>query len=136
MEVVAAVATREGRWLVCQRPLHKHHGGLWEFPGGKVEPGEDLAQALIRELREELAVDVTHVGEPLFKHHESARNFTLHFLPASWEGEPTALEHSALKWCTPQELELLELAPADALFVQFLLGKASTHAGGGKRADP
>src|SRR5690606_20769929 len=62
IRVLAAVIRRDGRWLVCRRPAHKRHGGLWEFPGGKLEPGESLLEAATRELEEELAVRVTGVG--------------------------------------------------------------------------
>jgi mutator protein MutT len=65
--VLAAVIRRDGRLLVARRPAHKRHGGLWEFPGGKVEEGESWADAAARERKEELGVDVARTGEPLFR---------------------------------------------------------------------
>src|SRR5262249_15198793 len=62
---LAAVIERDGRYLVCQRRAHKRHGSLWEFPGGKVEPGESLMQAAFRELQEELGMRATEVGTPV-----------------------------------------------------------------------
>src|SRR5690606_37599200 len=64
IRVLAGVIERRGELLLCQRPLHKRHGGLWEFPGGKVEPGEEDLDALRRELAEELGVEVLDVGTP------------------------------------------------------------------------
>src|SRR5690242_21147044 len=68
--VLAAVVLRYGRYLVCRRPAHKRHGGLWEFPGGKLEPGESLLDAANRELTEELNVSVVSVGEPIYSAHD------------------------------------------------------------------
>lgn len=112
---------RAGRWLVCQRPLHKHHGGLWEFPGGKVEPGESLEHAVARELMEELAVRVTQVGQPLFERAVDGRPLLLVFLPAVFDGEPTAVEHVALQWLDVPALLATHLAPGDRAFVETVL---------------
>src|SRR5688500_16930335 len=64
--VLAAVIGRNGRWLICERPLTKRHGGLWEFPGGKLEVGESLADAARREVAEELGVTAIHIGSVLY----------------------------------------------------------------------
>lgn len=117
IDVVAAVVTRGGRLLVCQRPTHKHHGGMWEFPGGKVEPGESLAGAIQREMTEELDLRVRRVGEVLHEERDAVRGVRLLFLPVEIDGEPRCLEHQALAWCTREELEGYALAPMDRAFV-------------------
>jgi 8-oxo-dGTP diphosphatase len=120
IHVVAAVIQREGRYLVGRRPLHKHHGGLWEFPGGKLAPGETAHAAVTRELREELDLTVDHSGPSLHVERDGA--LFIEFLAATVTGEPKRLEHSALAWHTPTELAALPLAPADARFVALLAG--------------
>jgi mutator protein MutT len=120
-QVVAAVIERAGRFLVARRPAHKHHGGLWEFPGGKVATGESLADALARELAEELEVTLTECGECLSIEHDPPSGLHIHFIAAVIAGEPRALEHSALAWLTPAELGDLPLAPADARFCRVVL---------------
>lgn len=114
--VVAAVIERSGRLLLCQRPQHKHHGGLWEFPGGKVDPGETLAQAIARELREELAIDEVVVDRELYRHIDPARSIEIVFLRVETQATPTCLEHQALTWVDKSARESLDLAPADAAF--------------------
>jgi len=116
MHVVAAVVTRNGKALLCQRPERKHHGGLWEFPGGKTEPGEDNHAALVRELREELGVRVTQTGATLFTDTDAARGVTIEFIETHFDGEPQCLEHQALQWADPKLLGTLALAPADQRF--------------------
>jgi 8-oxo-dGTP diphosphatase len=123
--VLAAVVQREDRYLICQRPAHKRHGGLWEFPGGKLEPGETHEHAARRELAEELGVDVHTVGEMLFSIADPGSQFVIEFAPVTIEGEPRCLEHSALKWLTLDELPKLELAPSDRRFVEFLRSQAN-----------
>ena len=118
--MLAAVIEREGRYLVCQRPLHKRHGGLWEFPGGKLEPGEGDDAAARRELREELGVQVTLVGTELHAVRDPGSPFLIAFVPVRIAGEPVCLEHSALAWATVGELADYELAPSDRRFVQWL----------------
>jgi 8-oxo-dGTP diphosphatase len=118
MLVVAAVIERDGRLLVGQRPAHKQHGGLWEFPGGKVEPGETPAAALARELHEELGLTDVEVGPELHRHTDPARPLTLLFLRVATAGDPAPLEHSALAWIDPTAPLSLPLAPADQAFVE------------------
>jgi len=120
-QVVAAVIRRDGRYCVAQRPPHKHHGGLWEFPGGKVADGESSAQALARELREELAVRLLDCGPCLHRERDPESGLIIEFIPAIIAGEPALLEHSALAWHRPADLEALPLAPADARFVRAYL---------------
>ena len=118
--VLASVIRREGRLLVGRRPLHKRHGGLWEFPGGKVEPGESDREAVGRELREELGVDVTRVGPVAFSAPDPTSGFVIEFLPVEIRGEPMGLEHLALAWVEDENLLDLALAPSDRAFAEFL----------------
>jgi mutator protein MutT len=117
IRVVAAVIERAGKLLVCQRPTHKRHGGLWEFPGGKTEPGEDDLAAVSRELREELNVDVVSVAEEVFRIQDQGSEFVIAFIPTMIAGEPRALEHDSIAWAEIAELQRFDLAPSDALFV-------------------
>lgn len=119
--VLAAVITRGARYLVCQRAHSKRHGGLWEFPGGKVEAGETLLDAAHRELTEELNVRATRVGEPLFSVHDDGSPFVINFVPTEIDGEPVCLEHADLRWATLNEIRQLDLAPSDRDFVDFLV---------------
>lgn len=114
--------------LVCQRPPHKRHGGLWEFPGGKVGAGESDAEAGRRELREELGVNVIITSGPLFEVPDPGSDFTIAFYSVEIEGEPHCLEHTGVMWGTPAELLGLPLAPSDAAFVRSLLNhQHSSH---------
>ncbi|MGE0623788.1 MAG: NUDIX domain-containing protein [Pseudomonadales bacterium] len=103
---------------MCQRPLHKRHGGLWEFPGGKVSAGETFGDAVRRELLEELSVHASSVGAELAQFHDAGSEFVIHFLPAEVEGDPVAREHEAIGWYPIQQIRQLELAPADRAFAQ------------------
>ena len=106
-EVVAA--------LICRRPAHKARGLLWEFVGGKVEPGETKAQALARECREELAVEVD-VGAPFMEVTHAYPDITVH-LTLLWaqirSGEVRLLEHCDMRWITPDEIGQFAFCPAD-----------------------
>jgi 8-oxo-dGTP pyrophosphatase MutT (NUDIX family) len=96
--VLAAVIERGGRYLVCQRPAHKRHGGLWEFPGGKLEAGESYLDAARREMSEELGVGVVSVDEPLASFTDPGSPCVIDFVPVVIDGDPQCLEHSAVKW--------------------------------------
>jgi 8-oxo-dGTP diphosphatase len=117
VRVVAAVVRRGGRLLICERPAHKRHGGLWEFPGGKMEPGETVLTAVHRELAEELGVEAVGVGEALGVVHDPGSPFSIEFYPVEIRGEPECREHSRLEWVEPTELARFPLAPSDRLFV-------------------
>ncbi|HSJ26127.1 MAG TPA: (deoxy)nucleoside triphosphate pyrophosphohydrolase [Longimicrobiales bacterium] len=119
IRVLAAIITRDDRWLLCRRPPHKRHGDRWEFPGGKLEPGEDLAEAARREMHEELGVIVTDVGDVLYRKHDEGSPFIIEFTTVQITGEPQPLEHTALSWVTPHQAARLELAPADQAFVEY-----------------
>lgn len=120
VRVVAAVVHRDDTWLVCQRPLHKQHGGLWEFAGGKCEPGESDRDAITRELHEELGVTVEAVGAPIFVAHDPGGVYEIVFLPVEISGEAVAHEHAALGWFSRTTLTTMPLAPSDAAFVRSL----------------
>ena len=122
ISVVAAVIRRDGRYLVGRRPPNKRHGGLWEFPGGKVDVGESMLDAAKRELAEELAVSTTRIGRTLFSSRDGDAPFVIHFVEVEIEGEPIPREHTEVAWVTPSELGALSLAPADAAFVGELDG--------------
>jgi mutator protein MutT len=123
VRVVAAVVRRDGALLVCQRPAHKRHGGLWEFPGGKTEPNESDELATRRELGEELGVHVESVAQPDFSIADPDSPFLIAFVPTTITGEPTCHEHTALAWLTPTELLNMPLAPSDRRYVEFLLSR-------------
>ena len=115
VEVVAALIWDGGRFLICQRPAHKARGLLWEFVGGKVEPGETKAQALIRECREELAVTLA-VGAVFMDVVHRYPDLTVHLtlLNATIvEGVPQMLEHNDIRWITPEEIGNYDFCPAD-----------------------
>jgi 8-oxo-dGTP diphosphatase len=120
IRVVAAVIQREGRYLLCERPSSKRHGGLWAFPGGKLEPGEGILEAVTRELKEELGVEVLAVGEQWFVRDDPDSTFVIEFHATSILGVPVCLEHAALEWVTPRQMLAMALAPTDRLFAQFL----------------
>ena len=122
-EVVAALIWDKDKFMICQRPAHKAIGLLWEFVGGKVEPGEAKEQALIRECQEELAVtlsigdvfmDVVHEYPDLIVH------LTL-FNAAILEGIPKKLEHNDIKWITPSEIFNYDFCPADKEILKRIL---------------
>lgn len=123
VRVVASVIRRGASFLVCRRPLNKRHGGLWEFPGGKVREGETVQEAVRRELMEELQIDVTDIGESLFAAEDPDTSFIIEFIEVKISGEPRAIEHSEVRWRSAVELISLALAPADDRFVRERLGR-------------
>lgn len=114
-EVVAALIRDGERFMICQRPAHKARGLLWEFVGGKVEPGETKQAALVRECREELDVTVS-VGEPYMDVVHDYPDLLVHltlFSARIAEGTPRLLEHNDLRWITPAEIPEYDFCPAD-----------------------
>jgi len=119
-KVIAAVIKQGEHLLVCRRPQHKRHGGLWEFPGGKLEANESFLDAARRELSEELALEVKEIGEVAFATTDEASGFQINFIEVSVQGQPQLLEHTALEWLSPAQLLKLNLAPSDRRFVEHL----------------
>ena len=115
IEVVAALIWDKDKFMICQRPAHKARGLLWEFVGGKVEPGETKEQALIRECWEELAVTLS-VGDVFMDVIHEYPDLTVHltlFNATIAEGEPQKLEHNDIKWIKPSEIPNYDFCPAD-----------------------
>ncbi|PVZ08612.1 (deoxy)nucleoside triphosphate pyrophosphohydrolase [Actinomycetospora cinnamomea] len=110
--VVGAAVVRDGRVLAARRTRPAAAAGRWELPGGAVEPGEDEAAALARELREELDLDVV-VGDRVGPEVALPGERVLRIRACRTGGEPTALEHDALRWVAPEELEGLDWLDAD-----------------------
>jgi 8-oxo-dGTP diphosphatase len=121
--VVAAVIRRDTRYLVCRRAPHKRHGGLWEFPGGKVRDGETHADAVRRELAEELELEAMQHGSVLYSAADEGTAYVIDFIETAAAGTPVLHEHSEIGWFTAAELVVLPLAPADALFASSLVGE-------------
>lgn len=123
--VAAAFVDAQSRVLIAQRPLNKQLGGLWEFPGGKVEVGERPEDALVREVREELDVAVDHDAlEPLTFASHAYDDFHLLmplFIVRRWQGEPRAVEAPALAWASPSDLRAYAMPPADEPLVDALV---------------
>ena len=114
-EVVAALIWDKNRFLACQRPAHKARGLLWEFVGGKVEPGETREQALIRECQEELGITVT-VQNVFMEVDHVYPDLTVHltlFNASIAEGIPQKIEHNDLRWITVDEIDQYAFCPAD-----------------------
>ncbi len=115
VEVVAALIWDDNKFMICQRPAHKARALLWEFVGGKVEPGETKEQALIRECQEELAVTLS-VGAVFMDVVHEYPDVTVHltlFNAAIKEGTPQKLEHNEIKWIMPSEIPNYSFCPAD-----------------------
>ena len=119
-----ALVDADGRVLIAQRPEGKQLAGLWEFPGGKVEPGETPEACLIRELREELGIEVTHacLAPFVFTSHayDSFHLMMPLWLCRRWSGVVQALEHQAVAWVKPSRLSDYPMPPADEPLVAWL----------------
>jgi len=119
-----ALVDADGRVLIAQRPEGKPMAGLWEFPGGKIETGERPEEALIRELREELAIEVEEscLAPFTFASHRY-EDFDLLmplYVCRRWKGTPRTHEHAALKWVRPRDLSGYPMPPADLPLIPLL----------------
>ncbi|WP_345719750.1 (deoxy)nucleoside triphosphate pyrophosphohydrolase [Qipengyuania polymorpha] len=127
--VALALQGEDGRWLMHRRPDEKHHGGLWEFPGGKVETGENPPSALVREIREELGIVIdSRFLEPAGFAQEPAGArpapiVILLYTCREWQGEPQALEGGAVGWFTVREAGELDKPPLDIALAATLFEK-------------
>jgi 8-oxo-dGTP diphosphatase len=130
--VVAAVIFAEGRILACRRAEHKTSAGKWEFPGGKVEPGESSAEALIREIREELGFEV-QPGESLDISVTSVGKASIRLetilCPVEIRFEVSSSDHDSHEWVLPQDLMSFDWALPDLPAVDLLLGGGLTGVG-------
>lgn len=126
--VVAGVAFKEGKVMLCRRNAHSLEGMKWEFPGGKVERGETPEEALARELGEELGIEtrtgalidaIVHPASP----YPDKGILLLYYLTEIIGGDPQTIDCSGIAWTEPSALETFSLAPADALFVRRMAGR-------------
>lgn len=122
--VAVALIDRDGRVLLAERPAGKQMAGLWEFPGGKVNPGEAPEAALIRELKEELGVDTEEscLAPLTFASHAYAAFHLLMplYVCRVWKGQPTGLEGQRLAWALPNEMRSYPMPPADKPLIAML----------------
>jgi 8-oxo-dGTP diphosphatase len=125
--VAAALINDDDEVLLAKRPKGKRLAGKWEFPGGKVEKGESPEAALVRELKEELGIDVEESDlEPFwFLSHDYTQEFDFHllmpvYLVRAWRGEPQALTHDEIIWELPRDMAKLDMIEADAELVERL----------------
>ena len=122
--VACALVDQDGRVLLSLRPRGKEMAGLWEFPGGKVEGGETPEEAIIRELREELAIDVTTSCLAPFSFASWAGDGVHLLMPLFvcrvWQGVPRACEGQELRWISPSKMRSLDMPPADTPLVAML----------------
>jgi len=126
VDVVAALVWDHGKFMICQRPANKARPLLWEFVGGKVEPGETKEQALIRECQEELAITLS-VGDVFMEvvHEYPDINIKLTLFNATIaDGVPTLLEHNDIRWISVDEIENFEFCPADTEILERIKATA------------
>ena len=127
--VAAALARPDGQWLMHRRPLEKMHGGLWEFPGGKVEASENTRQALVRELAEELDIAVDpRALEPMCFADNCATDadpslVILLYICREWRGDPVEQEGGTIGWFWPEQALCLDRPPLDIALCERLFGK-------------
>ena len=125
IEVVGAIIRDGDRYLVGQRAANKAQGGLWEFMGGKIEPGETPEQALLRECREELALEIENehiIDSVVHEYPEKTIRLTLISCSPKSGSIPKALEHQQIRWVTRVEMDVLDFAPADRELIGRIIG--------------
>lgn len=126
--VAGALNAGDGHWLMHCRPEEKHHGGLWEFPGGKLEMAESPRKGLIRELHEELGISIeSRDCHPAGFAEEALSSgaapiVILLYTVNRWNGEPVALEGGSIGWFTPLEIAKLDKPPLDVVLAEQLFG--------------
>ncbi len=137
VRVAAAVIEERGRYLLTRRDESRDLAGYWEFPGGKLERGETAAEALARELREELGVEIGSVSEfTTLAHEYPGKTVALEFLETSIaSGEPKALDVAAFGWFEPSEMDALPILPADRPVVEMLERRVRARDAGKGRDD-
>ncbi len=124
--VTAAVIERDGAFLVTRRQQGVHLEGYWEFPGGKCEPGESLADCVRRELREELGADGDVGAELLAVTHDyPERSIELHFIACTLHSEPRPVLGQEMRWVHRQDLASLEFPPADDELIRKLTSRSA-----------
>jgi len=131
IEVVGAIIRKDDRYLVGQRAAHKSQGGKWEFMGGKIEPGETPEQALARECREELALEIDNeriIDSVVHAYPDKTIRLTLIACTPKSGSEPVALEHQQIRWVNRVEMEMLDFAAADRELIEQL-GERFEHIG-------
>ena len=127
--VAGALQRADGCWLMHQRPPGKHHAGLWEFPGGKVEADEMPVESLVRELHEELGIacDAAFCAPACFAEtagsQEGRAIVILLYTISRWDGDPAALEGGAIGWFRADEVLILEKPPLDVTLARLLFQK-------------
>lgn len=129
VEVVAAMIEREGKFLACQRPAHKARGLMWEFLGGKVEPGETREAAIVRECREEIGAEIAVLGTLADVTHDY-EDFIIHltlFRAAIASGEVQRLEHADIRWVTLAEAEAMPFCEADCELLALIRAKKESE---------
>ncbi|MFA6716354.1 MAG: 8-oxo-dGTP diphosphatase MutT [Victivallaceae bacterium] len=123
IKVCAALVFNDGKVLLSRRPSHQAHAGYWEFPGGKLEPGESPAQCLQRELKEELDIDVAVYDTVYMLEHEyPGKSVSLRLMRCSIKNgrEPVAMERQEYAWVERRKLSSYDLLPADRPIAEFL----------------
>lgn len=128
-EVVVALIWDKDKFLICRRPANKARPLLWKFVGGKVEPGETKEQALVRECREELGVEI-RVRDVFMETVHEYPDITVHltlFNAEIIDGVPQKLEHQEIRWITVDEIPLFEFCPADEEISARLLANAGSE---------
>ena len=123
IEVVGAIIKDGDRYLVGQRAADKSQGGLWEFVGGKIEPGETPEQAIVRECREELAIEIENeeiIDSVIYDYPEKTIRLTLISCSPRQGSAPTALEHQQIRWVTRAEMDSMSFCPADSDLLKTL----------------
>ncbi len=123
LDVVAGVIrNKENKILIAQRGFHKAHGGMWEFAGGRVEDGETFEDAIIREMKEELEIDVKPIKR-LGSHQYDYPELSINLMAVECKyvgGELVQTEHEAIAWVTPEEMNKYKFTPADEFIVELV----------------